>query len=232
MPFAVAGAAVAGIAGAVISSNGAKTAAQDQENAANNATSAQLQMFNTTQNDYKGQIALGGQASGLLSNLFGTNGQPNYSSFDNSPGYQFSLQQGQNSINKAAAASGNLYSSNTLAALSNYNTGAAGQQYNSYVNQLMTAAGLGNAAASGVGSAATATGGEIGNNANLAGSAAAAGTLGQANAFSNALGSFGNNNSLMGSLYNSFNGNSENFSLSGGGSTAGMISNDELPGVG
>jgi len=202
MPFAVAAVgAAATIGGALISSNAAKSAAQDQENAAMNATQAQMSMFNTTQGDYAGQIALGKQSSGLLSNLFGANGTPNYSSFDNSPGYQFSLQQGNSAINRNAAASGNLYSSNTLGALSAYNTGAAGQQYNSYVNQLTTMAGLGNAAAAGVGTAATATGGEIGNNANLAGSAAAAGTLGSANAFTNALGS-----NSMGNLMSNFGG--------------------------
>ena len=192
-------AGVGAIASSVISGNAAKSAAQDQENAAENATQAQLSMFNTTQGDYAGQIALGKQASGLLGNL--ASNTPNYSAFDNSPGYKFSLQQGQSAINRQAAASGGLYSSNTLAALGNYTQGAASTQYNSYVNQLLSMAGLGNAAASGVGTAATATGQGMANNANLAGSAAAAGTLGQANAFTNALGSNG-----LGNLMSQFGG--------------------------
>jgi hypothetical protein len=204
MPFAVAAgvAAVGTIAGAAISANAAGNAAQDQENAAMNATQAQLSMFDTTQANYKPQIQLGQGAANLLSTIYGTgnggNGTPNYSAFDNSPGYKFSVQQGQSAINKAAAASGNLYSSNTLGALSNFNTGAASTQYNSYINQLLSMAGLGNAAASGVGSAATATGAGIANSYTNAGNAAANGALGQANAFSNALGS--GNSGLSGML--------------------------------
>lgn len=193
MPFAVAAGigAVGAIAGAEISASGARKAAQDQKDATENATQAQLQMFNTTQGDYANQIKLGAGASNLLATLYGTNGRgtPNYAAFDNSPGYKFSLQQGENAINRQAAANGNLYSSNTLGALSAYNTGAASTQYNSYINQLLSMAGLGNAAASGVGNAATATGGEIGANMNLGGSAAAAGAVGQANAFKNAFSS-------------------------------------------
>jgi hypothetical protein len=219
MPWGIAVAAVGSIAGSVIQGNAASNAAQDQENAAQNATQAQLQMFNTTQSDYANQIKLGAGASTLLQNLYNTNGNgtPNYSAFNNSPGYQFSVQQGDAAINKQAAASGNLYSTSTLGALSQYNTGQASTQYNSYVNQLLSMAGLGNAAASGVGTAATATGGEIGSNMNLAGSAAAAGTLGQANAFSNLLGSntgFGN---LLAGYANGGGANAFNENAGGGG---------------
>lgn len=233
MPFAVAG-AVATIGSAVMGSNASKNAAQDQENAANNATAAQLQMFNTTQQNEAGQIALGKQTSGLLAGLFGSNGKPNYAAFNNSPGYQFALQQGQAGIQKEAAASGGLYSSATLGALDKYNSGMASTQYNNYVQQLMQGAGLGNAAGSTVGAAGTATGQGIAGNMNLAGSAGAAGQLGSANSFQNALGSLGgqasngNFNGVGNMLYNAFNSNSENFSLSGGGSTAGLISNDDL----
>jgi hypothetical protein len=221
MPWGIAAAAVGSIAGSVIQGNAASNAAQDQENAAENATQAQLQMFNTTQGDYKNQIALGGGASQLLENLFGTNnggkGTPNYSAFDNSPGYKFSVQQGDTAIDRAAASSGGLYSTNTLGALSSYNTGVASTQYNSYVNQLLSMAGLGNAAASGVGAAATATGGEIGSNMNLAGSAAAAGTLGQANAFSNLLGSNTGFGSLLAGYANGGGANAFNENAGGGG---------------
>lgn len=201
-----AAAVVAGgtIAGSAISANAAGKAAQAQENSATNATDAQLQMFNTTQANYAPQVALGQGASKLLAGIYGTgsggNGTPNYAAFNNSPGYKFSVQQGQAAINKQAAASGNLYSTNTLGALSAYNTGQASTQYNSYINQLLTMSGLGNAASSGVGSAATATGKGIANNYTNAGNAAANGALGQANAFSNGLGSLTNNSNLLGAL--------------------------------
>lgn len=129
---------------------------------------------------------------------------PNYAAFYNTPGYQFTLNQGLNAVNRQAASNGSLYSSNTLGALNNYAQGAASTQYNSYINQLLSMAGLGNAAASGVGSAATATGAGMASSIQNGGNAGAAGILGSANAFSSALGQGG---SLLG---NYFNGNSSN----------------------
>jgi hypothetical protein len=204
-----AGAAIVG--SAVISSNASSNAASTAANAANQGTNAQLSMFNTTQSNFKPQIQLGQGAANMLGSIYGiggvsggktTTGSPNanYSNFYNSPGYQFSLQQGENAINKSAAASGGLYSTNTTAALGNYAAGAASTQYNSYINQLLSMAGLGNAAASGVGTAATATGQGVANTLQNAGNASAAGQLGSANAFTNALGMLNNNNGLLGAL--------------------------------
>lgn len=201
--LAAAGIAAAGtIGGAVISGNAAKSAAGQQENAAENATQAQLSMFNQDQANIKPQIQLGQSASTQLEGLLNGTG-PSYQAFLNQPGYKAALSQGDAAINKQAAASGNLFSTSTLGALGAYNNGQAQQGYNNYVQQLMQAAGLGNSAGSTVAQAGTATGQGMANNMNLAGSAAAAGTLGQANAFTNALGSnsmgqFGN---LLGSQF-------------------------------
>ncbi len=174
-------------------------------------------MFNTTQADYAPQLQLGQGAANMLGGIYGIGGvtggtggtttgspQPNYAAFYNSPGYQFALSQGQAQVNKQAAAGGNLYSSNTLAALGANQQGIASGQYNSYINQLTTMAGLGNAAAAGTGQAATATGQGVANSFGNIGNANANGILGQSNAFTNALGSITNNNSngnLMSSLF-------------------------------
>jgi hypothetical protein len=69
---------------------------------------------------------------------------------ENTPGYQFQLQQGDASINAAAAANGTLNSGNQMLALSNYNQGLAGTTYNNYVNQLQPYLGASNAAAGGI----------------------------------------------------------------------------------
>lgn len=198
-----AAAVVAGgaIVSSSISANASKNAAQASANAAQQGADDQMAMFNTTQANFAPQVALGQGAANMLSGIYGsgTPGQPgykapttDYSQFFNTPGYQFSLQQGQSAINKQAAASGGLYSSNTLAAQGNYVQGQASTQYNSYINQLLSMAGLGNAAASGVGTAATATGQGLANSAMNAGNAQASGILGQSNAFSNGLGSVSN----------------------------------------
>ena len=98
------------VGGALISSLGSQSAASTAASAANAGTNAQLSMFNTTQANFKPQIQLGQGAANMLSGIYGTgtNGagsQPNanYSNFYNSPGYQFSLGQGESAINKSAA---------------------------------------------------------------------------------------------------------------------------------
>lgn len=119
-------------------------------------------------------------------------GAPNYNAFYNSPGYQFALSQGQNAINRNASANGSLYSSNTLGALSNYTAGAAGQQYNNYVQQLMGLAGLGGSAVAGTNSAAQNAGNNISSTQLSAGNANASGVLGSGGAWSGAVQQGGN----------------------------------------
>jgi hypothetical protein len=106
---------------------------------------------------YSGGAAGGGAGNATPASAPGPAGTPNYSGFYNSPGYQFTLQQGQQAINRQASANGNLYSTNTLAQLNNYSQGQASTQYNNYVQQLMGMAGLGGQATAGTASAATTT---------------------------------------------------------------------------
>lgn len=219
--WGIAAASVVGaVAGGAISAGGAKSAASAAASAQQQAINAQMSMFNTTQSDYAPQLQLGQGAANMLAGIEGIGGvsggaggsstsgsaQPNYAAFYNSPGYQFALSQGQSQVNKQAAASGNLYSSNTLNALGANQQGIASTQYNNYISQLMGMAGLGNSAASGVSSAATATGSGVANSFGNIGNANASGILGQSNAFSSAIGSIANNNNLMNGLNGLSNG--------------------------
>lgn len=216
--LAAAGVAAAGaIGGAAISSSAAKSAAASQANSQQSAIDAQMSMFNTTQANYAPQVQLGQGAANMLGGIYGIGGvtggtggtttgssNANYANFYNSPGYQFSLSQGEGAINKQAAAGGNLYSSNTLGAINNYAQGTASNQYNNYISQLTSMAGLGNNASAGVATAGTATGQGVANSYGNIGNAQANGILGQSNAFTNALGSITNNNNngnLMSSLF-------------------------------
>lgn len=93
---------------------------------------------------YGPQTTLGNEAFGTLGSTLGVGGGPaNYQNFLNMPGYQFAVQQGTQAINRAAAANGSLYTPNTLANIGQYVTGTAMGDYNTYVNQLMGAAGFG-----------------------------------------------------------------------------------------
>lgn len=116
----------------------------------------------------------------------GGSGKPDYSSFFNSPGYQFTLQQGLNAVNRSAAANGSLYSANTLTGENNYAQGAASTQYNNYVNQLLQMSGLGNSANQSLATAGVATGEGISNSMISQGNANASGVLGSAGSFANA----------------------------------------------
>lgn len=213
-------AAVGAVAGGAISASGSKSAAATAANAQEQATQAQLSMFNTTQADYAPQLQLGQGAANMLGGIYGIGGvtggtggtttgssNANYANFYNSPGYQFSLSQGEGAINKQAAAGGNLYSSNTLGAINNYAQGTASNQYNNYINQLTTMAGLGNSAAAGTSQAATATGQGVANSLGNAGNALGNGILGQSNAFSSALGATG---TQFGNLLNNYGNSSGN----------------------
>jgi len=230
MPWGFAAAAVGTIGASVIGSNASQSAANTQAGAANNATQAQLQMFNTVQSNLQPYNTAGQNSLGTLQNFL--NGQGNSAPFSfnynpaNDPEYNFLLQQGSNAITSQASATGGVNSGATLEALQNYGQNTALQSYqteygnalNAYgANQtnlsniyarLMGVAGLGENAAAGVGNAAVSTGQSIGSNMIGAGNAQAAGTVGSANALSGGLTSLSslfNNSSFLNSFGNAAN---------------------------
>src|SRR5690348_8071013 len=140
MPFAVAG-AVATIGSAVISSDASQSAADTQAGAANNATAAQLQMFNTVQQNMQPYISSGNNALNSLASFLNGPGQSQPFSFNynpaNDPEYNFLLRQGSNAITSQASALGGVNSGSTLKALSDYGQQTALQSYqNEFANSL------------------------------------------------------------------------------------------------
>lgn len=174
-----------------------------------------------------GDALAGGGGSGGASGAPGTAGPgtPNYNAFYNSPGYQFSLSQGQNAINRQASANGSLYSSNTMGALGAYTAGAAGNQYNNYVQQLMGLAGLGGSAVAGTNAAAQNAGNNISSTQLSAGNANASGVLGSAGAWTGAIQQGGN---LLGNYLNSGSG----AGVGGGYNYGPAIPSNQYPGNG
>jgi hypothetical protein len=215
---AVAGAAAVGTIGSsVISSNAAQSAADTQAASADNATAAQLGMFNTVQQNLQPYNQTGQNALTNLQYFINHGGQDQYHPFSfqynpaNDPEYNFLLKQGANAITSQASALGGVNSGATLKALSDYGQNTALQSYqteynnalngyntnfntwntnlNNIFNRLYNTAGLGENAAAGVGNAAISTGQSIGNNMIGAGNAQAAGTVGSANALNGGLSS-------------------------------------------
>lgn len=226
----------AGLAGSVISASGAQSAADTQAASANNATQAQLGMFNTVQQNLGPYQQGGSNALAALQNFLGEGPAPGTPQSNNltalgitpfsydpnsDPLYNFMLKQGSNAITSQASALGGVNSGATLKALSDYGQNTALSSYqteynnwqnnlNNIFNRLYNTAGLGENAAAGVGNAAISTGQSIGNNMIGAGNAQAAGTVGATNALNGGLMSILNNPAFLNSFNNS--GGAGNFS--------------------
>ncbi len=132
----VAGAAVTAVGGYVSSKNNKKAAGKAQGAADSNyyANTRNMQPYMDA-----GTNAL---------NQIGQLNSGNYSSFKESPDYQWTQQQGLQALDRSAAARGSLYSGGQSADVLNYSQGLASQQYNNYYNKLQNLAGMGQGAAS------------------------------------------------------------------------------------
>src|SRR6185437_2350955 len=148
-------------AGALAGYLGNRSATNNVVGGQQNAINTQTRIQGTLQGIYGPQRGLGNLADAGLGAQLGLFGTPDYSAFNNSPGFKFAEQQGDLAINRQAAANGSLYTPNTMAMLSQYNTGYASQNYNNYINQLMQAAGIGAQGNAGLGSSIYGTGANI-----------------------------------------------------------------------
>ena len=112
---------------------------------------------NAAQANFAPYLQAGQAAESQISNLLGNNGTVNQQAaqqqFQNTPGYQFALNQGLGAVNAQAALGGNPLSGNTYEALNNYAQGTADQTYNNYVQNLSNQASGGLTAAGGSGTA-------------------------------------------------------------------------------
>jgi hypothetical protein len=76
----------------------------------------------------------------------GGTGYANDGGFTASPGYKFSVDQGIQAAERAAAAGGRLSSGGTVKAIGRYVTGAASTEYDQYASRLAQLAGVGQSA--------------------------------------------------------------------------------------
>ncbi|WP_155635590.1 DNA transfer protein p32 [Burkholderia territorii] len=224
---AIGGAAVAGLAGSAMQAGAASDAASAQADAANNAAGLQWQQFQQMQKNLQPYMNLGtNNIQGMQDQLAKLGGMqfsfnPTEAQLEQTPGYQFTLQQGLKNTNNALAAKGLNLSGAQAKGLSQYTTGLADQtfqqQYQNALQQFATnygvntdqfnrlsgLVGLGENAAAGVGNAGLQTASNAGNILMSGANARAAGTVGSANAISNGLSSLGGN----GLLYSLMNNN-------------------------
>lgn len=220
---------VSGIAGAGAATSAANTQAQ----AAQDAAQATMNMFNTTQANLQPYMGLGTAALPSLeyglgiggspgSGLTGTSGgltapfQPTQAQLAQTPGYQFTLNQGLQATQNSYAAQGLGSSGAALKGAANYAEGLASTTYqqqfqnnlatqqNAY-NMLSGAAGSGQNAAANLGGLGLNAQGQANALNTSAAAAQAAGTVGSTNALTGALGSIsgaGTNTALLTLLNN------------------------------
>ena len=195
----IAGAVIGGasllgsIGSGIIGSNASSSASKAQ-------IAAQQQTLNWIQSVYQGTgsglnpyIGTGQQALGSLASFYGIGGNPQgatqgYQAFQQTPLYQFPLQQNNLATNRALAASGLTNSGGALRDVSQLNAGYASQGLGQYLSGLGSLASSGQSAAAQLGSIGVGTSAQIGQANTNIGNASALGTIGSANAVSGAIG--------------------------------------------
>lgn len=201
MPFAAAAAVVG--AGTAIYSASQTGKAADKANQRQQAAQDQMR------GDLMPYMEAGTNALAPQQALLGLQGQEAadtaMQNFQQSPGYQYQLDQGLRAVDAGAAAKGMLRSGATLKAEQTLGNNLAAQDFGAYYNRLAGLAGLGQSSAAGVGAAGNKTAAEQAQTSASASSAQSS-LYGQAaQGIGNAINNYGNNqlyeqrtNALMG----------------------------------
>ena len=207
--FGLSGTAIAGIAGAVgavggaaISANAANKAARTQADAANAASGLSQAQYEQNRTDLTPWREAGGTALGQMSAGTANGAEFNrdftLADFQKDPGYQFRMDQGQQALERGAAARGGALGGGSLKALDRYGQNyASGEYQNAYnrfnadkasrFNRLASLAGTGQTATRDVANMGTANANQIGEYGLQGANARASGYVGQANAIGGGL---------------------------------------------
>lgn len=191
MPWA----AAAAVAGAYISSQGAKDAASTQASSAGLGSAQQQAMFNKIQANLVPYMTAGTRALGqqqALLGLSGVNAQRNaINALSSSPQMSAMIQQGENAMLQNAAATGGLRGGNLQGALAQFRPQLLSQLISQQMQNYGNLTALGQNAAAGVGNAGMQAAGNISNLLQQQGAATAGGQLATSNAIGGALSQLG-----------------------------------------
>lgn len=162
---------IAAVAGAAISADASRSAANKAASATRSDRDLQKYMYDQTRADNMPALESRNNALSQLQLMLGLTGkegdaghgslleQFDATDLQNEPGYQFGLAQGGQAIERSASARGGLYSGATLKALQKYGQDYAGTKYDqafnrhratqdATANRLLSLAGLGQAGSS------------------------------------------------------------------------------------
>ncbi len=156
MPWgAIAGAVIGG----VMQNQAAKKSAKASQQGGDAAIAEQRRQYDQSRTDQAPWMQAGAGALGQMQALNGGD----FSSFKESPDYAWALQNGQEGMDRGAAARGRMYSGGYDADRMQFNSGIASQNYGSFYNRLQSMAGQGQTTAGNLGSLGAAMAGNIGN---------------------------------------------------------------------
>lgn len=141
------GSVVVGAYSANKQSGAAKDAANASTQATQDSIAEQKREFDQNQANQAPWLAAGKNSLGQMQAL----NSGDFSSFTQSPDYQFPLQQGLLGLDNDAAARGSLYSGGHSADVLKFAQGLASQNYNNYYNRLAGLAGIGQTSANQLG---------------------------------------------------------------------------------
>lgn len=187
MAISTAAAVIGGgaLVGGLFGGSGASKAAKAQAAAAGQSAQVQWNMFQEQKEMMAPWLEVGEKGLNKLSALL-LDGD--MSQFQQSPGYQFAMEQGTQAVTGSQAAGGMLQSGNTMKELTQFGQGLANQEFNNYINQLSGVAGTGQAAASTLGGFGSQTAANMGNAYMAQGQAQAAGAMAWPSAFNSTMG--------------------------------------------
>lgn len=216
MPWGAAIAAVGSYAASRSSSRGAASGARSQERANQAAIDEQRRQYDQTRQDQQPWLLAGQNALARQQQLL--NGD--YSGFYQSPEYQWTQQQGIQSLDRSAAARGSLYSGGADADRMRFSQGLASQEYGNFYNRLAGMSGTGQTTASNLGQLGANMASNIGQSYQNMGNARASAYQTQGN----------NNAQMIGSLTGQFNNWYQGNRANNGGGTGWYLGNN--PGKG
>lgn len=183
--------AAGGLVTGAMGANASKQAAKEQSRAAEAAAKNTMAMYAETKGNLSPYMEAGkGGLTGVakLMGLDGGSPESIMAALSATPGYQFTLNQGLQAAQNGYAAKGLGQSGAAMKGAANYAEGLAGSTYQSVLGNFFNLAGMGQDAATGLGSIGAAATGAQSNLLTGAASARAAGTIGATNALTAGLG--------------------------------------------
>lgn len=144
----IAALALGGVASSAIGASSAKKASKAQSQAASNDLALQERVYEEGVERFAPFLEGGQRGYDAYMYELGLGDAPKgYGGYEESPAYDFLMQQGLEDVQSSAAARGGLYSGATGTALERYRMGLAAQEQEGYLNRLGGLASQGQAAA-------------------------------------------------------------------------------------